>query len=138
MFSGDQLAAARVAAGLTQAALARRIGTTPARIGEWERAMSQPQARLMGRLVTVLGVPARDWLAKDLGAPTLGDLRKCAGLTVDEVVEAAGISLRLYRSLETGKRVNDPPAQAVRALATLLVLPPRAVIAAVEAARDPR
>lgn len=135
MLSGARLAAIRVAAGLTQSDLAQRIGTHQSRVAEWESCRSQPHARFMERLVVVLNVTAGDLTTGGADHPTLGDLRKAAGLTVDDVVEATGISVRLYRSLETGKRVNEPPAQAVLRLAALLKVHPSKITAAINAAR---
>ena len=82
-------------------------------MSEWESSHAEPHVRYMARLAVVLDMPTEELMAGPAAVPTLGDLRKAAGLTVDEVIETAGIAVRLHRSLETGKRVSDPPASAI-------------------------
>lgn len=67
MISGDLVRQARLRAGLTQAALARRAGKAPSAIGRWERGEVRPPLETVIELVRAAGfdldlavVPADD------------------------------------------------------------------------------
>lgn len=58
---GDRMAAARDAAGMTQAALARRLGVKLKTIEAWENDMAEPRANKLHMLSGLLNVSLR-WL----------------------------------------------------------------------------
>lgn len=58
---GDRMAAARDAAGMTQAALARRLGVKLKTIEAWENDMAEPRANKLQMLSGLLNVSLR-WL----------------------------------------------------------------------------
>jgi transcriptional regulator with XRE-family HTH domain len=63
---GDRITAAREAAGLSPAELARRLGVTARTIAAWEDDQSEPRANRMQMLSGLLGVPLR-WLMSGAG-----------------------------------------------------------------------
>lgn len=58
---GDRLAAARGAAGLTQKALAQRLGVKAGTLRNWEDDLSEPRANRLSMLGGILGV-SLGWL----------------------------------------------------------------------------
>jgi transcriptional regulator with XRE-family HTH domain len=64
---GDRLAAARDAAGMTQADLARRLGVKAATLRGWENDQSEPRANRLQMLSGLLGV-SLPWLLTGDGA----------------------------------------------------------------------
>lgn len=68
---GDRLVAAREAAGLTQSALATRLGVRSKTLRGWENDLAEPRANRLQMLAAMLGVSLR-WLLTgegDGGAP---------------------------------------------------------------------
>jgi transcriptional regulator with XRE-family HTH domain len=63
---GDRVAAAREAAGMTQAALARRLGVQLSTLRNWENDMSEPRANRLATLAGLLGVSIM-WLINGEG-----------------------------------------------------------------------
>lgn len=63
---GDRLAAAREQAGLTQGALAKRLGVRLATLRKWENDMSEPRANRLSMLAGVLNVSMM-WLINGEG-----------------------------------------------------------------------
>lgn len=64
---GDRLAAARDAAGLTQSALAQRLGVRAKTLRDWENDISEPRANRLQMLAALLGVSLR-WLLTGEGS----------------------------------------------------------------------
>ena len=58
---GDRLAGAREAAGLSQKALAQRVGIKTSTLRNWEEDLSEPRANRFSILAGILGV-SRRWL----------------------------------------------------------------------------
>ncbi|APG47489.1 helix-turn-helix domain-containing protein [Phaeobacter porticola] len=58
---GDRVAAAREAAGMTQAQLARRLGIKKSTLAGWEQDLSEPRANKLSMLSGLLNVSMR-WL----------------------------------------------------------------------------
>ena len=56
MISGYLLREARLRAGLTQAALARRVGKAPSAIGRWERGEVLPSFETLRSLIRATGL----------------------------------------------------------------------------------
>lgn len=63
---GDRVAAARDAAGMTQAVLARRLGIRLATLRSWENDMSEPRANRLSMLAGLLNVSMM-WLINGEG-----------------------------------------------------------------------
>ena len=84
---GDRIAAARLAAGLTQSALAKRLGVQLKTLRNWEEDLSEPRANRLSMMAGVLNVSIT-WLIHGEGdglqAPpqeleVQGDLRSILG-----------------------------------------------------------
>ena len=63
---GDRLAAAREAAGMTQEALARRVGVKLSTLRRWEDDLSEPRANRLNMMAGMLGV-SMTWLMTGTG-----------------------------------------------------------------------
>ena len=63
---GDRVAAAREASGMTQAALARRLGVRATTLEAWENDMSEPRANRLSMLAGLLNVSMM-WLINGEG-----------------------------------------------------------------------
>src|SRR2546423_995207 len=98
MGSATLIRQARRRAGLTQAELAGRVGTTQSAVARWERGASRPTVERLQTLVEACGLelqlglvsPARDERAA---------LRRNLALTVDERVRRV---VRLHRFVASG------------------------------------
>ena len=118
-----QLRRLRRRTGLSQEAVARRIGTTRHRIGAWERG-EQPPLWALRRMAVVYGVPVsrlaraarvvasplldvRQWSRGDL-ADALRVLRSWCGLTQRSVAERCGVHPTSVRAWENGRTVPGP------------------------------
>jgi transcriptional regulator with XRE-family HTH domain len=134
-FSGSRLAAGRIAAGLTQERLAQLLQTEQTRISEWERGVMTPRPNLMPKLAAAIGQDALKFLAADPASPSMEDMRLAAGLTMREVADALGVSLRRYRGIEIGATRRDPPEQVIDELARIFAVPAVTVRRAVDSAR---
>lgn len=66
---GDRIAAAREAAAMTQAQLARRLGVKKATLAGWEQDLSEPRANRMSMMAGVLNVSIM-WLMTGEGEGT--------------------------------------------------------------------
>ncbi len=63
---GDRLAAAREAAGLSSAVLAKKLGVKPETLEMWENDLKEPRANRLQMLTGLLGVSLR-WLLTGVG-----------------------------------------------------------------------
>lgn len=63
---GDRLAAARIAAGMDQKALARRVGVKLSTVERWENDVSEPRANRISMLTGILNV-SLPWLLMGQG-----------------------------------------------------------------------
>ncbi|MEX0305455.1 MAG: helix-turn-helix domain-containing protein [Leisingera sp.] len=74
---GDRVAAAREAAGMSQAQLARRLGIKKATLTGWEQDLSEPRANKLTMLAGVLNV-SMSWLltgeGEGMSEPASGDV----------------------------------------------------------------
>jgi transcriptional regulator with XRE-family HTH domain len=89
MDAGAALQAARLRAGLTQAELARRAGTSQATISSYESGAKQPSVATFSRLLAAAGARLA---VEDAGAPraepSRGELER-AGRTLAQVIALA-------------------------------------------------
>lgn len=115
-FSSQRLQAARRAAGLTQADLARALGPGTWRTDIWryEHNLRWPSPRTLARLAAALNVASLD-LTTAAEAPTVADLRQLAGLTQAETATGLGITVDQWATLEHGRGRIDVHAAAVAA-----------------------
>lgn len=134
-FSGSKLAAGRVAAGLTQERLAQMLATEQTRVSEWERGVMTPRPNLMPKLAAAIGMDALNFLAENPDAPSLEDMRLAAGLTMQEVADLLGISLRRYRGVEIGSTRREPSDDLVSELGRIFAVPAVTVRRAIASAR---
>jgi transcriptional regulator with XRE-family HTH domain len=99
MTSATLIRRARKRAGLSQAELAAKAGTTQSAVARWERDASRPTVERLQSLVEAcgleleLGLTARD-------GDELAALRRNLALTVDERVSRV---VQLHRFVEAGK-----------------------------------
>lgn len=131
-------------AGLSQAAVARRIGASRHLVGSWERGDQQPPLVAVRRLARVYGVPVavvaraagvrppelldpRRWSPGDLAA-VLKVLRHWSGLRQRDVAERCGCSVAAVRAWEAGRGVPLPVRR--QRLEALFGLPQDALVRA--------
>lgn len=129
--------------GLTQEAVARRIGSSRYRVGAWERG-EVPPLWAVRRLAGVYGVPVsrvaaaagvtapplldpRRWTPGDL-PDALATLRAWTGLTQREAARRCGLHPTSLKAWEAGRTV--PSARSRRRLEELYGLPDSALLAA--------
>jgi transcriptional regulator with XRE-family HTH domain len=136
LLSGHLLAQARLAAGLTQEALALEVGVSGGtRIWHWEQGSEQPKPRFIPILAKVLGVQPLDLLDGDPASPTISALRLCSGLTREDVWERASLAKMTYHRIDRGVGVRTPNPDLVRAIAGVLGRSVDETAAAIEQAR---
>lgn len=125
---GDRLAAAREAAGLTQAALAMRLGVRQKTLRDWEEDQSEPRANRMQMLAAMLGVSLR-WLLTGEGdggiAPPaeparsgdaalvqmVSELRVLRGELLKASEQIGDLERKLRRQIEAAKAGDPDSAQ---------------------------
>jgi transcriptional regulator with XRE-family HTH domain len=129
---GVALRAAREKAGLTQHELARVVGVVGGeRVAMWERGRSRPRSpRILHAVAAAVGVPARSLLVPPEDGPTLRWLRFAAGLGVDQVADAARVSISSLKRWEAGSSRRALPPETVQVLAAVLGVRPGEVSAA--------
>lgn len=134
----DALRAARVAAGLTQHELARRVGVAGGeRISRWELGTSTPRAPMVRRLAEALGLRPGDLMAVT-GESDLRRLRLSAGLSARELASRAHMSLPTLVRWESGRLVRIPGRDLLEPLAMALEVRVQEVERAVRHSRDQR
>ncbi|WP_369358863.1 helix-turn-helix transcriptional regulator [Streptomyces sp. cg2] len=91
---------------LSAAELARRLGTSKARVLAYEAGTSVPEAARIAELARIFRVPARE-LYQEPARPedSIRTLRLGAGLTMAELAARLGISVAAYRDLERAARL---------------------------------
>jgi len=113
-FSGvdaSDLKAKRLAAGLSQAALAVKVGVTQGAVSAWERGRSAPrteQNEAIERAMGNSGPQASTSPSQDYGEWLRGR-REAAGLTRDQLEAAASVSAIQIYNIETGRTLNPRP-----------------------------
>ena len=112
-FSGQRLAAARVAAGLTQQQLADALGASKARISEWEHDVTQPRASRVPAIARAINVDPLELMADDYEHLDLEALRVAAGLSRQALIGGCWhdvAALPATGSRRTGQRPAGGPA----------------------------
>ena len=99
MSSATLIQEARRRAGLTQAELAAKVGTTQSAVARWERGASRPTTERLQSLVEACGLELQLSLAPWDG-DGLATLRRNLALTVDEHVARV---VQLHRFVEAGR-----------------------------------
>jgi transcriptional regulator with XRE-family HTH domain len=136
-FDGAVLARAREAAGLSQSALAVRIGaSSKQRIWHWERGAEQPQPRFVPEIARVLQVDPLALLDGDPAHPTISALRLAAGLTCSDVWRRASIPKTTYHRIDRGVGARRTDPAVVSAIARVLHAREDEIMAAIERARE--
>jgi transcriptional regulator with XRE-family HTH domain len=133
-FSGPRLRAAREHAGLTQVALAARLGgrTQKQTVWRWENGLRKPSPETLRDMAAVLGVHPID-LTDAGAAPTLAVLRQVAGLTQDQAGAGVGLSVDQWALLEHGRGQIEPFAEFA---SRMLGVPAAAVVDAHRRSRN--
>lgn len=136
----SHLIALRKAAGLTQAELAALVDSPgrELRVGEWERGEVQPRPQYLARLAAALGVEPLELLDVDPADPPLIALRVAAGLTLERVSQATGLSVTAYRRLEIGVVRRDPDPDDIQRLADALGVSVERLVQGLERSRGQR
>ena len=90
MDAGASLQAARTRAGLSQAELARRAGTSQATVSAYESGSKQPSVATFSRLLSTAGarLTVADEVRAPVAVPAPAELRR-AGETLAEVIRLA-------------------------------------------------
>ena len=65
-YTGEQIAAARRAKGLTQKQLADALGVTDKAVSKWERGLAKPRADKLPLLAKLYGCTIEELLADDV------------------------------------------------------------------------
>ncbi|HSV66879.1 MAG TPA: helix-turn-helix transcriptional regulator [Mycobacteriales bacterium] len=122
-FAADKLRRLRDAAQLTQEELAERAGVPRLSVVQWERGWRVPIVSRLAALAKALDVsPAELTTAGEgIGAETLAELRRNAGLTQTEAGAKAGLGRSSYSALERGEVVTLDPAVAQQLAGTFTV-----------------
>lgn len=124
---GAALRRARLAAGMTQADLARALGVAgPERISSWEHETNGPQVSQVPVLARVLQVGPEALLVSD-ARNRLRDLRWVAGLSLGELADQLHVGRNTYQRWETGERAFPDRPQVFRQLSAILGVPEEVV-----------
>jgi transcriptional regulator with XRE-family HTH domain len=119
-FDPGRLRAARIAAKLTQTALAAAADVHPNEVGYWEAGTRVPQVETVAVLARALGLRPADLLEPSTsGRPNLRQLRVAAGLSQEQAADRAGLQKHRYAALERGEAARPTDAE-VDALARAL------------------
>ena len=109
-FDPGRLRAARLAANLTQTALAAVADVHPNEVGYWEAGTRVPKVETVAALARALGISPADLLEPSTGGrPTLRQLRVAAGFSQEQAADRAGLQKHRYAALERGEaaRLTD-------------------------------
>ena len=117
MSVAERLREARLAAGLTQAQLAQRIGVADGtRVAAWEHGRSTPHPATWAAVCSLLGIDV-----EEAGVVTLRSLRLRRGLTPEDVAAELGVAAGTVRRWESG--AHQPLAKHAQRLAELYGVP---------------
>lgn len=129
---GPLLQRLREEAGMTRSEVARRVGVwDSASVAAWERGRQQPAPVNVPLLARALGVQPLD-LFEPAGTPSVGVLRRAAGLTLTQLAAKAGLSYARCQRIEKG--LVEPSTEDVARLASAIGATQKRLRAAVHAA----
>ncbi|MDE0170484.1 MAG: helix-turn-helix transcriptional regulator [bacterium] len=111
-FNPDSLTAARLATGLSRAAVAEQLGVSRSRVHAWERGDNAPLPRHLTALAKVLGITPTSLVE----GSSLRSRRYAAGLTQAEASTAVGVDRAEWSRWESGLRIPHRHADAVERL----------------------
>lgn len=144
LFDPAALRSARLAAGLTQADLARRLDMAGGeRVSQWERGVTTPHSpALLRAIARALGVEVTSLTRDDDADPDspitpLTRLRVKAGLSREVLADRVHVSITTVERWEHGDYVRPPSRDIVRLLAKALRQPIREIDAVLAAAARP-
>ena len=100
---GNHLRKKRLAQGLRQREVADRLGVESDSIYYWETNRYNPSLRLIPRIIDFLGYMPYDTSSMSLGERIV-TLRRCLGLSREELAERLGVDESTLRDWEHGKR----------------------------------
>lgn len=107
MAISDRITKARVAAGLTQSELARRLGIRPQSVQSWEAGLTAPRARRLTQVAEVLGVPEAFFFEPEEQATEVGSIE-------------GEMASRIARRLQGYAEAGDLDRAALEALSQLI------------------
>jgi transcriptional regulator with XRE-family HTH domain len=103
---GDRLAAARERSGLSQAALAKRLGVKASTVRKWEDDLAEPRANRLSMLSGLLGV-SMGWLISGTGDGVEGPDEAGSDADIAAVLtELWDIRVSFYRKAEQVGRIE--------------------------------
>lgn len=102
-FRPERLEQARLAAGISQAEVARLADIKAETVRRWEKGAASPQVDLLARVADVLGIAIADLVDIPEGERFPGDWRVVRGMTQPMLGAAAGVSTQLVGSVERGE-----------------------------------
>lgn len=106
-FDPARLRAARLAAHLTQGALAEAAGAHLKEVREWESGRRVPQVDAVADLARALDITPLDLIQRDASqALTLQQLRADAGLSQQQVADRARLLRTTYSKMERGEALT--------------------------------
>lgn len=103
---GDRMTAAREAAGMTQDALAKRIGVKKATLRSWENDLAEPRANRLSMLAGLLSVSMM-WLINGEGEGIDGPEAETMPAHMSEIIyEIRGMKADMHRKAEQLARLE--------------------------------
>lgn len=109
---GDRLAAAREAQGMTQKALARRLGTSLKTVEKWEQDISEPRANKLQMLAGLLNVSI-SWLLTGEGQGVEPEVAETDAEISQLLAEMRILRTEMMRSAERMGRLEKRLKSAV-------------------------
>jgi transcriptional regulator with XRE-family HTH domain len=137
--TGAQIKSRRIAAGLSQAALAELVGVTQGAVSSWETGRAAPRSEL-DALERVLGEDAMEAVtspSQDYGEWLRGR-REDDGLTREQLAAASGVSAIQIYNIETGRTINPRSGTREALERAINQRAPRELIEAVEESAEIR
>lgn len=123
LVDADALRRARLAAGLTQGEVARRLGLASGGVVyNWERGRYVPKEPTLELVADLLGVSVENLLVS--GVRDLRRLRTLAGVTVGDLAESIGVASATVRRWELGQFHRGLNRAVVAAVADRLGVTP--------------
>ena len=138
--TGAQIKARRKAAGLSQAALAEKIGVTQSAVSSWETGYAVPDQDHVDALEQIFGegpVDVGSSPSQDYGEWLRGR-REEAGLSREQLAAASGVSAIQIYNIETGRTINPRPGTREALERAINQRAPKELVRAVEESAEIR